>query len=77
MASQGLPTGRKPETGALQLEMTDHPIRLGTNMSSDNTRRVMSAYFDALGAGRVAKHFTEDVTWITVTDGNHVTGPQP
>ena len=44
-------------------------------MSSDRTRRVLSAYFDALGAGRFAKHFTEDVTWTTVTEGNHVIGP--
>ena len=35
----------------------------------------MSAFFDALGTGRLTRPFTEDVTWTTVADGTHITGP--
>jgi hypothetical protein len=44
-------------------------------MSADQTRQVMSAYFDALETGRFARHFTDDVTWTTIANDTHVQGP--
>lgn len=39
-------------------------------MSADDTRRVMSAYFEALETGRFSGHFTDDVTWTTTANEN-------
>ena len=45
-------------------------------MTTDQTRRVMSAYFDALETGRFAQFFTEDVIWTTVQSDTHIKGPE-
>ena len=45
-------------------------------MTADQTRRVMSAYFDALETGRFAQFFTEDVTWTTIQGDTHINGPE-
>ena len=44
-------------------------------MSADQTRQLMSAYFDALETGRFARYFTDDVTWTTVASDTQVQGP--
>jgi hypothetical protein len=45
-------------------------------MTADQTRRVMSAYFDALEAGSFAQFFTEDVVWTTIQSDTHINGPE-
>ncbi len=45
-------------------------------MATDQTRRVMSAYFDALETGRFAEVFTEDVVWTTIQSDTHIKGPE-
>ena len=45
-------------------------------MTADQTRRVMSAYFDALEAGSFAQFFTEDVVWTTIQSDTHIKGPE-
>jgi hypothetical protein len=45
-------------------------------MTADQTRRVMSAYFDALEACRFAQFFTEDVVWTTIQSDTHINGPE-
>lgn len=44
-------------------------------MSADQTRQVMSAYFEALETGHSARYFNEDVTWTTVASDTQVRGP--
>jgi hypothetical protein len=36
----------------------------------------MSAYFDALEAGRFARYFTEDVVWTTIQSDTRIKGPE-
>ena len=45
-------------------------------MTQDQTRRAMSAYFDALESGRFAEFFTEDVVWTTIQSDTHIAGPE-
>lgn len=43
-------------------------------MSTDDTNRVMSAYFEALGTGRFRQFLTDDASWTTVQTGEEVSG---
>lgn len=43
-------------------------------MAADQTRQVMSAYFEALDTGRFARYFTDDVTWTTIANDTYVQG---
>lgn len=45
-------------------------------MTADQTRRVMSAYFDALETRHFSQFFTDDVTWTTVQSNIHIIGPR-
>lgn len=45
-------------------------------MSSEQTRRVMGEYFEAVGAGDCARFFTHDICWTTIETGAQVHGPQ-
>lgn len=45
-------------------------------MSTDETRQVLSAYFDALETGHFRAFFTDDVTWTTIQDDAEVSGAQ-
>jgi hypothetical protein len=44
------------------------------DMTTDQTRRVMSAYFDALETSRFAQFFTNDVVWTTIQSDTHIKG---
>jgi len=44
-------------------------------MSADQTRQVMSAYFEALETGVFAWCFTDDVSWTTIANDTYVRGP--
>lgn len=43
-------------------------------MPADQTRRVMSDYFAALGTGQFTQFFTDDVTWTTIENNAEVRG---
>jgi hypothetical protein len=45
-------------------------------MTTDQTRRVMNAYFDALETRSFAQFFTEDVVWTTIQSDTHIKGPE-
>ena len=45
-------------------------------MSTDNTARVMKAYFAALASGHFQQFLSDDVTWTTVQSGAEITGPR-
>lgn len=43
-------------------------------MPADETRHVMTDYFEALETGAFARCFTDDVTWTTTADGSYLQG---
>jgi limonene-1,2-epoxide hydrolase len=45
-------------------------------MPTDETSRIMDAYFAALGTGRFSQFFTDDVTWTTIQNNLEVSGAQ-
>lgn len=45
-------------------------------MSVNQSRQVVSEYFNALESGHFSRFFTDDVTWTTITSGIIITGPQ-
>ena len=43
-------------------------------MSTNDTNRVMGAYFEALGTGHFQQFLTDDATWTTVQTGEDIRG---
>lgn len=43
-------------------------------MSTDDTSRLMHAYFEALGTGHFRQFLTDDVTWTTIQNGADIRG---
>jgi len=45
-------------------------------MSTDDTRRLMEAYFTALATGHFRQFLTDDVTWTTIQNAAEVRGAE-
>jgi hypothetical protein len=65
-------SSEQAHTGALSAVC----VELGERMSTDDTNRIMDAYFAALGTGHFQQFFTDDVTWITIQNDAEIRGAE-